>query len=297
MRAAASGQGQRSAGSVGHRVILSGRPRGGGGVPGAFPRRDILRSKITSRSYTSVHANRGNVSLSRPTDNTHPPPPLAAPLGPAARGGVVSIHAPDPGTRARNRSAGGRPPPRPHRRPGTHAPGGPMVLRRARRDRHLEMGECPQPGSTSGLPSSNAGGRRGGFAASATAATRSRSGSRGRRQARLRIRPTPFPPIARSARRLAAARSRARLSGRAWSPSRPVSWGDGSWRWLGDPLRTSTTPPRRGNRLSKGRRGRWRPPSRRRTGSSPLPLSGSRGGGEVRVLRRNNLRDSFPPVR
>ena len=49
-----------------------------------------------------------------------------------------------PGTWSRNRPAGGRAPPRPHRRPGTHASGGPLVLRRrARRDRHLEMGDVP----------------------------------------------------------------------------------------------------------------------------------------------------------
>ena len=37
-------------------------------------------------------------------------------------------------------------------------------------------------------------------------------------------------------------------------------------------------------------------PSTRRFMNNP-GLSGSRGGGEVRVLRRNDLRDSFPPVR
>ena len=48
------------------------------------------------------------------------------------------------GAWSRNRPAGGRAPPRPHRRPGAHAPGSPVVRRRrAGRDRHLELGDLP----------------------------------------------------------------------------------------------------------------------------------------------------------
>ena len=48
------------------------------------------------------------------------------------------------GAWSRNRPAGGRTPPRPHRRPGAHAPGSPVVRRRcAGRDLHLELGNLP----------------------------------------------------------------------------------------------------------------------------------------------------------
>ena len=77
--------------------------------------------------------------------------------------------------------------------------------------------------------------------------------------------------------------------------SRRGGLGGPLWRARRALLSLWATPARR-NRLSKGRRGRWRPSSRRRPAPPPLPLSGSRGGGEVRVLRCNDLRDRSSPV-